>query len=502
MSRPEHPSHVDRVTRPRLSATERSQRIQFRRALSLMAMTVVLPGSAQFTTGHRRVGLVAMSVWAMGWLAIIGAALMAATSPLTLLKLGADSGLLLALQSILVVLALGWAALFVDAWRLGQPLGLQRQHRLAVVLLNGGMAVLVLAVLLYGAHLVRVTHDTIATVSVGTETTAATGGRYNVLLVGGDAGDGRWGLRPDSMTVASIDADTGKTVLISLPRNMQNFPFPRGSKLAREFPDGYDCKDCYLNGLATWAADHPGVFPSKKFGGVEATVEAIEGITDLTINYWVMVNLDGFKGLVDAVGGVELNVRDRIPVGGLGSDVTGYIEPGRRKLNGHDTLWFARAREGSDDYSRMARQKCVMAGMLTQLNPQKVVTNFQAIAEAGSSMVHTSIPTGEFGRFAQLATKAKGTEIATVSLVPPAINTANPDMDKVHAMVKDAIDASEGKKPKKARKKASSTPGPDASTAPSEQSSPTAPDTVTGGSLGSRNSGYKANQSDNLAASC
>ena len=84
-----------------------------------------------------------------------------------------------------------------------------------------------------------------------------------------------------------------------------------------------------------------------------------------------MVNLQGFKDLVDAVGGVTLTVRDRIPVGGLGSDVTGYIEPGRKKLDGHDTLWFARAREGSDDYSRMARQKCVMNALLTQISPQR-----------------------------------------------------------------------------------------------------------------------------------
>ena len=65
-------------------------------------------------------------------------------------------------------------------------------------------------------------------------------GRYNVLLMGGDSGAGRWGLRPDSMTVASIDAETGKTVLISLPRNMQNFPFAEGSVMAEQFPDGFD----------------------------------------------------------------------------------------------------------------------------------------------------------------------------------------------------------------------------------------------------------------------
>ena len=71
----------------------------------------------------------------------------------------------------------------------------------------------------------------------------------------------------------------------------------------------------------------------------------------------------------------------------LGDDVTGYIQPGVRKLDGHDTLWFARARDDSDDYSRMARQKCVMNALLRQVSPQTAVANFAQIAQASSAMV-------------------------------------------------------------------------------------------------------------------
>ena len=156
---------------------------------------------------------------------------------------------------------------------------------------------------------------------------------------------------------------------------------------------------------------------------------AIEGITGLKINYWSMVNLEGFKDLVDAVGGVTLTVRSPIPVGGLGSDVTGYIQPGTRKLDGHDTLWYARAREGSDDYSRMARQKCVMNAMLHQISPQVALRNFEQIATASSAMISTDIPAGEVDRFLSLALKAKAQKISTLSLVPPMINTADPDIE-------------------------------------------------------------------------
>ena len=171
---------------------------------------------------------------------------------------------------------------------------------------------------------------------------------------------------------------------------------------------------------------------------------AIEGITGLEINYWAMVNLEGFKDIVDAVGGVTLNVRQPIPVGGLGSDVTGYIQPGVKKLNGHDTLWYARAREGSDDYSRMARQKCVINAMLEQISPQAALRNFEKLAKASAETISTNLPASEVDRFIPLALKARDQKVATLSLVPPMINTGDPDIDKIQKNVAAAIDRAEG----------------------------------------------------------
>jgi LCP family protein required for cell wall assembly len=380
-----------------------------------------------------------------------------------------------------MLLAIGWAGLLVDAWRLGQPLTLVKNQRLAAVGINGVLCFTVAGVLLFGSHLVGVQRDFIQAMFGDGSASGSTHGRYNVLLLGGDSGAGRWGLRPDSMTVASIDEETGKTVLVGLPRNMANFTFAKGSVMDEQFPDGFDCDGCYLNGVSTWAGDNTELFPGSKNPGIDATMMAMEGITGLKINYWAMVNLQGFKDLVDAVGGVTLTVRDRIPVGGLGSDVTGYIEPGRKKLDGHDTLWFARAREGSDDYSRMARQKCVMNALLTQISPQSVLRNFEKITKASSAMVSTNLPAGEVDRFIQLSLKAKSQKIATVSLVPPVINTADPDLKKIRAMVQKAIDKSEGKPTGGKKKKAV---------------------TQTGGSLGTRDGGYAANASEDLAAAC
>lgn len=449
-----------------------------------MAFTLVVPGSAQLIAGNRRIGRIAVRVWmaTVAVLLVVGGLVLVHRPFAYWMAFNAD--VLLAARLYLLLGAIAWAALFIDAWRIGQPLSLRLPHRRAMVGINGILCFSVAGTMLFAAHLAAAQRDWL-TMFVDGDIGSAHDGRYNILLMGGDSGADRWGLRPDSMTVASIDAETGKTVMIGLPRNLQNFTFREGSVMDEQFPKGFNCDGCYLNGVKTWAEDHPDLFDSDT-PGVDATVSAIEGITDLRINYWVMVNMKGFQRLVDAVGGVTLDVRDRIPVGGLGKDVTGYIEPGKRKLDGHDALWFARAREGSDDYSRMARQKCVMTALLSQVSPKTALTNFQEIAEASSAMVQTDIPGGALNDFVQLALRARDHKMATISLVPPQVNTAKPDIDAVHDLVAAAIDRAEGNA-KKPKSKAGT----------SSQSGK-----VTGGSLGSRNDGYVANATDDVAAAC
>ena len=463
-------------------------RIRFRRAVALRVMTLVLPGSAQMAAGRRETGRVAMRIW----FGLVGTAVLLAIVALvshSFLFWFATSGLVLGvLRILLMVLAVGWAWLFVDAWRLGDPLSLQRQQRLAMVGINGVLCFSMAGSLLFASHLVGVSKDFLSSTFASAKVTSAHDGRFNILLLGGDSGADRWGLRPDSINVASIDAETGRTVIFGLPRNMLNFPFVKGSIMAQQYPHGYDCGiQCELNSLATWAADHKSLFKGVPDPGVEATTEAVEGITGLKINYYAMVNLAGFRKLVDAVGGVTLDVRDRIPIGGIGAPISGYIKPGKRKLDGYQTLWFARSRVAADDYSRMARQKCVMNAMLHQLSPQTVLLKFEKIAKASESLVTTDVPRSEVDTFMQLALKARQQPIRTVSFVPPAINTGSPDIAKIQAMVKKAIATSNGSAPVKRHAAQHAAPR-DAQT--------------TGGSIGNMQDGYAANEATNLSSAC
>lgn len=123
-----------------------------------------------------------------------------------------------------------------------------------------------------------------------------------------------------------------------------------------------------------------------------------------------------------------------------------------------------------------------MNAIATQISPKKVITNFEEITSAGSSMVETNLPGSQVARFMDLALKAKDQKISSVSIVPPAINTAHPDLAKIKAMIKKGIDKAEGKagKPGKAKKNAS----------------------TNGAAIGTRDEGYAANEAEDLAAAC
>ncbi len=429
-----------------------SDRVQFRRALTLTFMTLVIPGSAQLVMGNRRVGRIAVRIW-LACLALAAVVvLLGMTSRSSVFALVTSPTLLFLGRWLLVAGAIAWVLLLLDAWRLGRPLQLNRGHRLWMTGVNAALCLGTAGVLFFAAHLVNVQGGFIGTVFASSTSSDPTDGRYNVLLLGTDEGDGRDGMRPDSLQVASIDKDTGRTVLIGLPRNLENVPFPDGSVMDEEFPDGFDCDGCYLNAVNTWADDN-----ADKFGadtsdedspGIDATMGAVEEITGLKLNYYALVNMEGFSRVIDAVGGVDVNVRERTAIGGIGSPISGYIEKGKQRLDGEHALWFARSRVENDDWSRMGRQKCLMSAMVEQLDPKTVLMNVQKIADSGKALLTTNIPSGDLNVFMDLALKARTQKISSVSLTPPVIYTGNPDYDKVRKIIAESIDKAEGNAPK------------------------------------------------------
>ena len=425
-----------------------SEPVRFKRALTLLLMTLLLPGSAQIVAGSKRTGRWAWRVIAGIFAIVVFVIVLSLVWRAGAINLMVSPKTLRFLQIALIVLAIGWAALFVDAYRLGRPLTLERRHRLTASILDGVLVFLVVGALIWGSTIVSSQRDFVASVFGNGKKSEADKGRYNVLLLGGDSGADRIGTRPDSITLASVDANTGRAVLIGLPRNMAKVPFPDGTPMAKQFPDGFkwaDCaENCLLNGVYTYADGHRQLFPGDPNPGVTATKQAVEAITGLKVSYHVLIDLAGFRDLLNAVGGITLDVGKRVPIGGIGSPIKGYIETGKNQhLDGYHALWFARSRAGATDYERMTRQKCVMTAMLNQLSPQKVLTKFQGIAKASKKVVNTDIPSGELGTFADLALDAKKLPVSSFSAVPPLIRTSNPDFELIRSKVTEAIGKSE-----------------------------------------------------------
>ena len=140
----------------RFTTMDRAQRVRFRRAVALMVMTVLVPGSAQLVAGNRRVGRIAMRIWmALGAALLLSVVVSYFSHGFAFWAISNTLVLGLA-RLVLMALAIGWALLFMDAWRLGQPLGLQQRQRLAVVGVNGLLCFSVAGALLFGAHMVDV----------------------------------------------------------------------------------------------------------------------------------------------------------------------------------------------------------------------------------------------------------------------------------------------------------------------------------------------------------
>ena len=409
-------------------------------------MTLVLPGSAQLAGGSRRLGRFALRIWVTLLLLALLAGLLMVIQPKAALAALTLGPTLKAIQIGIIVVGLGWVALIVDAWRLAHPRELGRSGQIVFSVLSLAVAFTIFGGFLAAASMATAQHELTATVFAGGGDQVAKQGRYNILLLGGDAGRDRVGLRPDSMTVASVDTETGRTVLISLPRNLQAVPFPSYSPLHDRFPHGYRCSDgsCMLNAIYTYASEHRNLYPGVQNPGAQATKEAVEGATGLKINYWVLIDLKGFESLVDSVGGITMDVYRRVPIGGGSSKLYGYVEAGKnRRLTGFEALWFARSRSDSSDYDRMLRQKCVMRAMLNEFDPITVLTRFNGIAAASRQAVATDIPTAEIGTMIDLALKAKALPVSSVAIVPPLIDPNSPDFDLVRRTVQKKIEASE-----------------------------------------------------------
>lgn len=422
-----------------------SERVAFRRGVSLLVLTFLVPGSAQLIVGGRGLGRLAMRVWLVVWAVLLTFVALALLRRDWAVAVYAHPATQWVASVVVVTLGVGWALLFLDAWRLSRP-GSMGGRKYGIAALACVLAVAVGFGGVTASAASRSQAQLFGTVFAGGGDGRAVNGRINVLLLGTDAEPDRPGIRTDTMMVASVEAETGRTVLFSLPRNLQWAPFPTTSPLHEVYPKGFWCADqsCLLNAVHTETLNHPDLFKGVEDPGMVELRGVISEILGLKINYYAMVDMRGFESLVDALGGVRLDIAKGVPIGGGSSKVEGYIQPGKGVLlDGYQALWFARSRQGSSDYERMARQKCIVNALAKQVTPMNLVTRFNALADAGSAMVRTDIPGSDLMRLAELADAGRRLPIASTSFAPPLIEPVKPDFALIRETVKADIAASE-----------------------------------------------------------
>jgi LCP family protein required for cell wall assembly len=244
--------------------------------------------------------------------------------------------------------------------------------------------------------------------------------RVTVLLLGGDAGAKRVSLRTDTMIIASVDTVTKQITLIGLPRNITKVPLPddvAGAFPCRCFPD-------LLNALYRYATEHPKVFHEGPDRGAVAVTHTIQKLTALKIDYYALVDLQGFVDVVDALGGVNVQVTEHV-TGPLTAPSTGKararlnVGPGRYHFNGTQALAYVRSRHADDDYHRMRRQRCLLAGLASQTNAPTLIKAVPRLLQVARKSVSTNIPASALPGLATMAIKLRGATVTTLGLGPP-----------------------------------------------------------------------------------
>jgi LCP family protein required for cell wall assembly len=421
-----------------------------RRARWLAVFGALLPGSVQLMQRARpwaRLGLLLNLISLSG----LGLAITAAVRPEVLLTLASQPLALWAVATLVSFWALGYLLLAADTLRRLELRRLGLARALGPTLVLTLSAALVAAVGWQTVSITTAQARLVETVFQNRELTEPVDGRYNILLLGADAGKNRIGLRPDSISVVSIDAATGRAVSIGLPRNLQRVQFSLGSPMRAVYPQGYDCgKECLLNAIYTEVEEnHAALYPLAALRGsspgIEATREAVEFVTGLEIQSFVLIDMAGFSDLIQALGGVRVSVETAIPIGGKYNDAgelenpRDWIQPGSQLLNGEQALWFARSRYLSSDYERMHRQRELQRALLAQLDPISVDANFADLADATGGMLFTDVPRDMLPSYGELASLARDQGLADLDLVPPLVDVINPDFAHIRELVANAL---------------------------------------------------------------
>lgn len=224
----------------------------------------------------------------------------------------------------------------------------------------------------------------------------------------------------DSINVVSVEVATGRVAIFSLWRYTGNVPLPPES--AAGFKNGRF--PGWLNALYVYAMGHPDKFPGGEAAGFRATAGAIQELVGVPIDGAIVVNLNGFVDLVDAIGGLWIDIPFAVHDDHYAKpDGSGYIEvnfsAGCQKLKGERALQYARTRHQDSDYGRMRRQQRVIVALARQLDPIAMLPRVPELLDIARDNLWTTIQPNEIADLAELAARVDTEAVQYYLFWPP-----------------------------------------------------------------------------------
>jgi len=242
-------------------------------------------------------------------------------------------------------------------------------------------------------------------------TPASSTARINILLLGIDSAAQRNESLTDTLMVVSVDPVTGDVAMVSFPRDIANFEMSDGGIFRGK-----------INSLMTYARLHPKEFPA---GPLQTVITELSYLMGAPIHYFAALDLDGFRRMIDLVGGVTVdNPRaindpkylwiDKAPPGFV-------LSAGVHTLDGRTALAYVRSRQGlgDSDFSRARRQQQVLLALRDKLIKPEMITKIPSILNVAAETISTNFPPDRIGEMVDLATKTTQAEITQVVLGPP-----------------------------------------------------------------------------------
>ncbi len=376
----------------------------------------MLPGLGQLANGQPRLGTLFLApslvVLGIAWLIVQGTPTMR-----LLASLIAPSTLGAVL--VLNALVLGWRLVavvqaFADPRYRGRPSGRALAWLAAVVLF-------VAIPHLYAGWVGYSAFDNFKRV-FGTEAKdpRATPGpaaneRLNVLLIGVDSAAGRSQALTDTLIVVSVDS-VGRTVsLLSIPRDLVGVPLGNGNIYAPK-----------INSLLSFANRNRSEF---KDGGQPALQRAVGALLGVPIHYYAKVNLAGFVRMVDAVGGVDVEVQRAMSdpnYGGFGVGPGWSIATGSHHLDGANALAYSRIRKspGESDFTRAERQQQILLAVRNAAVKGNLLFSLPTLLDAVGGTIQTDLPAERLPELAALADEIGAAATARVVIRSPLVHSA------------------------------------------------------------------------------